>query len=95
VFGERVITPSLASGPLAGITRGLLLEWAAAAGSPIEERDLTLPEALAADEVFLTSALRDLQAVTRWDAVAFGSHRPVTRRLAALFAECSGANVDP
>ena len=61
VFGDRVITPPLASGPLAGITRALLLEWAAAA---IEQRDLTLPEALTADEVFITSALRDLQAVT-------------------------------
>jgi branched-chain amino acid aminotransferase len=95
VFGDRVITPPLASGPLAGITRGLLLEWAAAAGFPIEQRDLTLPEALSADEVFITSALRDLQAVTRWDAVAFSSDSPVTQRLAAIFAERSGANVDP
>ena len=95
VFGDRVITPPLASGPLAGITRALLLEWAEAAGFLIEQRDLTLPEALSADEVFITSALRDLQAVTRWDAVAFGSHRPVTQRLAALFAERAGADADP
>src|ERR671933_930843 len=62
VFGSTVVTPPLASGPLAGITRELVLEW-----SDVEERDITLAEALGADEVFLTSSLRDVQPVQRWD----------------------------
>ena len=62
VFGEQVLTPPLDAGPLAGITRELLLEWCS-----IVERDLTPAEAAAADEVFITSSLRDVQAVSRWD----------------------------
>ena len=42
VFGDEVVTPPLSAGPLAGITRELLLEWV-----PVVERDLTLEEALA------------------------------------------------
>ena len=42
VFGDTVVTPPLELGPLAGITRELLLEWC-----EIIERDLTLTEALA------------------------------------------------
>ena len=95
VLAGVVITPPLASGPLAGITRALLLEWAAAADLAIEQRDLTLVEAQSADEVFITSSMRDVQSVDRWDAVSFGSHRPITDRLAALFAEHAGADADP
>jgi branched-chain amino acid aminotransferase len=89
VFDGAVVTPPLSAGPLAGITRELLLEW-----WPVEERNLTLAEAQAADEVFLTSSLRDVQLVTRWDDVTFGAH-PVTDRVAATFAERAGADPDP
>ena len=37
VFGDTVVTPPLSSGPLAGITRELIMEW-----SRVEERDLTV-----------------------------------------------------
>jgi branched-chain amino acid aminotransferase len=90
VFGSEVVTPPLSAGPLAGITRELLLEWA-----PVVERDLTLEEALTADEVFLTSSLRDVQLVERWDGHAFTGLGAVTARLAGLFAERSGADLDP
>ena len=89
VLDGTVVTSPLTSGPLAGITRELVLEWA-----EVEERDLTPAEAMAADEVFLTSSVRDVQAVSRWDDVTFGPH-PVTDRIAATFAERSGADADP
>ncbi len=89
VIGGTVVTPPLSAGPLAGITRELLLEWC-----PVEERDLAPDEAMGADEVFLTSSLRDVQPVGRWDGVTFGSH-PVTDRIATTFAERSGADPDP
>ncbi len=90
VFGREVVTPPLVSGPLAGITRELLCEW-----TEVTERDLTLEEALGADEVFLTSSLRDVQLVERWDGHAFTGLGAVTARLAGLFAERSGADLDP
>lgn len=89
VLDGTVVTPPLSSGPLAGVTRGLVLEW-----WPVQERDLTLAEAMGADEVFLTSSLRDVQPVGRWDDITYGAH-PVTDRIAAAFAERSGADLDP
>ena len=90
VFGDNVITPPLSSGPLAGITRELIMEWSA-----VEERDLTLNDAKNADEVFITSSMRDIQAVERWDDQIFASMRPVTQTLALNFAERSEADLDP
>lgn len=89
VLGGRVVTPPLSAGALAGITRDLVLEW-----SDVEERDLTLEEAMAADEVFLTSSLRDVQPVHRWDDAAFGDH-PVTDAVARVFTERSAADPEP
>ena len=40
IFGSEVVTPPLAAGPLAGITRELLLEWC-----PIAEADVTAEDA--------------------------------------------------
>jgi len=90
VFGDEIVTPPLSSGPLAGITRELLLEWV-----PVVERDLTLEEALAADEVFLTSSLRDVQLVERWDGHAFTGLGATTARVAGVFAERSAGDLDP
>ena len=89
VLDGAVVTPPLAAGALAGITRELLLEWC-----DIEERDLGLEQYLAADEVFLTSSLRDVQPVHRWDETTFGAH-PVTDAMARTFAERAGADLDP
>jgi branched-chain amino acid aminotransferase len=90
VFGGTVVTPPLAAGPLAGVTRELVLEW-----SNVVERDFTLAEALAADEVFLTSSLRDVQPVHLWDRTEFAAHHPVTDAVARTFQERSGAHLDP
>lgn len=90
VFGNEIVTPPLSAGPLAGITRALVLEWV-----PVVERNLTLAEALTADEVFLTSSLRDVQLVERWDGHAFTGLGVVTARVAGVFAERSAADLDP
>ena len=90
VFGSRIVTPPLVSGPLAGITRELVLEWC-----DVQEEDLTLAEAMTADEVFLTSSLRDVQAVHRWDALELASPGPVTTEVTRTFAQRSAANLEP
>lgn len=90
VLDGEVVTSPLSSGALAGITRDLLLAW-----SPVVERDLTLAEAQAADEVFLTSSLRDVQRVTRWDEQRYAEDGPVVAELRRLFAERAAADLDP
>ena len=90
VFGDTILTPPLSSGPLAGVTRELIMEW-----SPVEEREFTLEEAKQADEVFLTSSMRDIQGVERWDDQTFSSARPVTQALSVKFAARTEADLDP
>ena len=90
VFGSEIVTPPLSAAPLAGITREVLLEWC-----DITERDLTLAEAQTADEVFLTSSTRDVQAVQQWDAVSFEGTGPVTTEVREVFATRSTDDLDP
>jgi branched-chain amino acid aminotransferase len=90
VFAGTVLTPPLSSGPLAGITRELIMEW-----NSVEECDLTLDEAKRADEVFITSSMRDVQGIERWDDRVFSPARPVTKTYAATFAKRSSAHLDP
>ena len=90
VFGDTVLTPPLSSGPLAGVTRELIMDW-----SPVEERELTLEQAKQADEVFLTSSMRDIQGLERWDDQTFSSARPVTQALSVTFTARTEADLDP
>jgi branched-chain amino acid aminotransferase len=90
VFGGQIVTPPLSAGPLAGITRELLLEW-----RPIVERNVTPDDAADADEVFLTSSLRDIQGIERWDDRVLPAARPLTEELAVMFAERSSTDLDP
>jgi branched-chain amino acid aminotransferase len=90
VFGDTIVTPPLSSGPLAGVTRELIMER-----TLVQERELTLNEAKAADEAFLTSSMRDVQGIERWDDQIFNRTRPVTQALATRFAEWFDADIDP
>ncbi|AXG76911.1 aminotransferase class IV [Streptomyces paludis] len=84
-------TPPLASGCLAGITRALVIEWSGA-----RETELPLAVLEYADEIFLTSTLRDIQAVHRIDDRALPSAPgPVTAEAARVFTERAGADPDP
>jgi branched-chain amino acid aminotransferase len=74
VVDGELRTPSLAAGCLAGITRGLVLDWygATEVDEPIEvPRDH-------ASEAFLVSTTRDVQAIHRWDDRELGAAGPVT-----------------
>jgi branched-chain amino acid aminotransferase len=59
------------------------------------ERNVMPEEAAAADEVFLTSSLRDVQGVERWDDRIFPAARPVTQELAFGFRERSATDLNP
>jgi len=88
VRGGAVYTPPQTSGCLPGVSREILLEEVGrAAGVSISEKPLTLPEILAADEIFISSTSRDVQPVNRIDDHKFAAPGPVTERLAKAFAE--------
>ncbi|WP_416969264.1 aminotransferase class IV [Streptomyces sp. 4F14] len=91
VLDGEIHTPPLASGCLAGITRELVAEWTGA-----HETDLPLDVLERADEVFLTSTLRDVQAVHRVDARDLpGAPGPVTAKAMRVFAERAADDLDP
>jgi len=90
VLDGRLLTPSLASGCLAGVTRDLVIEVTGAA-----ETDLPMEDLLRADEVFLTSTGRDVQAVDQVDDRRLDAPGPVTRQAADAFAALAAADVDP
>jgi branched-chain amino acid aminotransferase len=91
----ELVTPPLSSGCLAGITRELLLEWSAAAGTPVVERSLSLDDLRSADEVFITSSTRDVQPVGRVDDRTLAAPGPLTTQAADLFRERGAADLDP
>jgi branched-chain amino acid aminotransferase len=64
VKNGTVLTPPLASGCLPGVGREVICELAQRHGLVCEQRTLTLANVTAADEIFLTSALRGPVAVT-------------------------------
>lgn len=95
VVDGELITPTLATGCLAGITRGLVLEWTDA-----KELDAPLDVLERADEIFLTSSIRDVQAVSAVLSEAGSrplspSPGPVTREVAAVFAKRSAEDPEP
>ncbi|MBI0295011.1 aminodeoxychorismate lyase [Streptomyces sp. PRKS01-29] len=91
VLDGQLHTPPLSSGCLAGITRALVLEWVGA-----KETDLPLEALHRAEEVFLTSTTRDVQAVHRVDGHALpGAPGPVTAEALRIFLERAAADIDP
>ena len=63
IFAVRdgvTLTPPIASGPLPGVTRAVMLEELKLADAPVREEVLTMADLYAADEVFITSSTREL-----------------------------------
>lgn len=75
-------TPTLASGCLAGVTRGLVLEWFG--GREVDEPIGVIEHA---SEVFLVSTTRDVQAVSHWDDRELPAPGPVTTDAARVWRE--------
>ncbi|MBP8533951.1 aminotransferase class IV [Streptomyces sp. MK37H] len=91
VLDGQLHTPPLSSGCLAGITRALVLEWVGA-----KETDLPLDALYRAEEVFVTSTTRDIQAVHRVDSHTLpGAPGPVTAEALRIFVERAAADIDP
>jgi branched-chain amino acid aminotransferase len=92
----KIFTPSLETGCLAGITRALMIELARKSGFELEEVRAPLSALLDADEVFLTSTLREIQWVSRVDDKHWEPRTSViTSQLRKSFGEFARKNLDP
>jgi D-alanine transaminase len=69
---ETLITKAPGNLILCGITRNRLIEFAQEKGLKVEERDFTVEELTAANEVFLTSSSLILRPVTKIDGKIIG-----------------------
>ncbi len=86
----RLLTPSLECGILPGITRDAIVqELAASLGISVREGRWGPEELWRADEVFVTSSLREIMPITTLEGKPVGQGRcgPVTWRLIEAFRE--------
>jgi branched-chain amino acid aminotransferase len=91
--GGRLVTPSLLSGCLAGVTRALVLELLP---DDADEEDLPMAALADADEVLLTSSTRDVQPLLALDGRALpGVDGPFARRASAALADLQSRDLDP
>lgn len=106
VIEGRLVTPSLESGPLPGITRGVILDLARALGESTIETEVTLEQVLVAEAAFATSSVAGVLPVTEVAGVppaspqafsaTFEPDHPLVGRLGAAYEatvarECGAA----
>ncbi|MGE0158842.1 MAG: D-amino acid aminotransferase [Gemmatimonadales bacterium] len=87
VVGGTVVTHPATNLILAGITRGVVLELARAAGMDVQERAIQLEELAVAEESFFTGATGEVRPCVQVDGKAIGDGRvgPITRALSTAF----------
>lgn len=85
-------TPRTEAGILEGITRRRVLADARAAGVPVHEGILFVQDLYQADEMFITSSIREVLPVVRVDGLTVGEGRPgpLTGRLHDAYRRATG-----
>jgi branched-chain amino acid aminotransferase len=94
VVDGRLITPTLEAGPLAGVTRALVLEWCAGEMDVVEQ-DEPIDVLRTADEIILVGTTRDVQAISRVDDRELQAPGPITRQAQEIWARESVKGIDP
>jgi branched-chain amino acid aminotransferase len=104
IFIERrgeVVTPPLSSGCLAGITRGLVLEWGAGTGMPVRvaapgELEMSVLDEVIHGDAFaaVTSSTRGLQPIVWLDGVDVAKG-PLLKKLSDLYEIHADVDSDP
>ena len=86
VEGDEIYTPSLATGCIAGITRGLIYDVTRKMGLHLVEGGFPVQRLLDAAEVFITSTAREVAPVVSFDIKEYNQRQArVTRLLAREF----------
>lgn len=96
LFGQKLRTPPLSVGILEGITRHLVIQLAQEMGLQMEQTGLTPHDLRQAQELFLTSTLREVLPVTRVDdwVVGDGQVGPVSLELRRRYRERASTRRD-
>ena len=91
---NTILTPTLASGALKGITRTLVINLAKKLGYEVIERNITPNELLTADEAFFTGTAAEIAPISRVNNRVIGSGKigPVTNQILQEFEK---ARSDP
>jgi branched-chain amino acid aminotransferase len=86
---QTLITPSVESGVLPGITREVVLELAKSMGITTAIKQVELDELLTADEAFLTSSTIEVMPLTQLDErpIGTGAPGPLTQQLMSSYRE--------
>jgi D-alanine transaminase len=89
VIGGTIVAPPKDNLILPGITYDAAEEFAREAGMPFASRPVPRAEALAADEMWLSSSTKEVLAITTLDGKSFGGGKPgpVFRKMHALFQQ--------
>lgn len=87
VSGGSVITPSLDTNILPGITRRTVLDICSNSNIPVSEDHFTTDRLIKADEVFITNSLMEIMPVSRIDGSKIGETIPgrITQQLMSTY----------
>ncbi|MBK9262429.1 MAG: aminotransferase class IV [Polyangiaceae bacterium] len=97
VRGQTIVTPPDDAGILLGITRAKIIEIAPQIGLSVDYSLLVPADLATADEVFLSSSMREILPVVRVDGVPVGNAKPgpTTRALHTAFRKMVGLENAP
>jgi len=89
IKGKLLVTPSLKSGVLPGITRETVLELARYLGLEAVEREVQLDKLAEVKEAFLTYSILEIMPLTRFGNEPIGPGRPgvLTKQLMSTYKE--------
>jgi branched-subunit amino acid aminotransferase/4-amino-4-deoxychorismate lyase len=89
VWRGKIFAPAVRDGILPGVTRAIALEAARGLGVVIHEGKVRLRRLETADEAFLTSSVRGVRPLIRFEGrpVGRGAPGPITRAVAARVAD--------
>jgi len=97
IFGGKIVTPSISSSILTGITRDTVMQLAARIGFTVEERTIPRESLYLADEMFFTGTAAEITPIRSVDRIEIGTGRrgPITKQLQdAFFGLFSGETED-
>jgi len=89
VRNGQLVTPSLASSALEGITRDSIIKIAKDLDIDMIERDITRSELIISEEIFLTGTAAEITPVIQMDSKKIGNSKPgdITKKMMEVYNE--------